>query len=322
MRRTWLATAAVATSFSLRLAAAEAPQNATAIDYVKSNGLVAAAYRGGQVVVWEAESGRVRNIFNAPGSAATLNQRIAHFSADGRIIAYTAEGDAGLLAYNLDQGSSTVLVPHRLLYRGITAFAWSNQDDTLLVAIGRDIALVRATGHIEWQRRLETRSLITDIVWHPTEKFYTVATDDTTVSSYETIGGQLMASETIETVARPTRVRVGWSKDGSSLAANVEKESLKVLDPDTLKTRKSIPCSCVDFDWSPARRELAASAPPKIALFSDLGAKVRELQTPFEGAGPILWVDENHILAAAADSAVVLRDARSPKVLKTYLPPK
>jgi WD40 repeat protein len=264
----------------------------------------------------------VRNIFNAPGSASNWNKRIARFSVNGRFVAYTAEGDAGLVAFNLDQNSSTILVPHRLLYRGITAFNWSQQEDMLLVAIGRDIALVRSNGHIEWQRRLETRSLITDIVWHPTEKFYTVATDDTTVSSYETISGQLMASEMLETVSHPTPVRVEWSKDGFALVANVQKGNLVVLDPDTLKPRKSIPCGCVDFGWSPTRRELVASTQTKIAVFSDFGSKGREFQTPFEGAGPLIWMDENRILAAGPDSAVALREARGPKVLKTFLPPR
>src|SRR5215467_13684578 len=110
MHGRWFATVLVAMSFGSRLTA-EAPQDAAAIDYDKSKGLVAAAYRGGQVVVWEFDSGRVRNIFNAPGSATAWNSRIARFSPDGRFIAYTAEGDAGLIAYNLDQDASTPLVP-------------------------------------------------------------------------------------------------------------------------------------------------------------------------------------------------------------------
>jgi hypothetical protein len=322
MERAWFAAVAVAISFGVGIAAAGAPQEATAIDYVKSNGLVAAAYRGGQVVVWEFESGRVKAVFNGPGFGTSLNKRTAHFNSDGHILAYTAEGEAGLVATDLNRGTSTTLVPHRLLYRGIAAFSWSHQEDNVLVAIGRDIALISATGHTEWQRRLETRSLITDIAWHPSEKFYTVTTDDTVVSSYETISGQLIASEKMEAVAQPTGVRVGWFKDGSALVANVYKNGLIVLDPETLKPKKTIACGCVDFDWNPARREIAASAPPKIAVFPELASKGRDIQTPFECAGPVVWADESYILAAGPDSSVVLRDARSPKVLRTFMPPK
>lgn len=305
-------------SFGFPVTAANLPRDVVAIDYAKSKGLVAAAYQGGQVVIWEFESGRVRSVFNAAGERTTRNKPLARFSASGRYIAVTAEGDAGLIAYDLDQGPSTVLIPRRLLYLGIKACAWSHQEDSLLVAIGRDIAFVSVAGRIQWQRRLETRSVITDVAWHPSERFYTVATDDASVSSYETISGQVIASALMETVAHPVPVKVGWTSDSSSLVAGIQGGNLALLDPETLKPRKSIPCTCTDFDWSPAKKELAATAPPNILVLSEFGQKAREIRTPFEGAGPILWTDETHILAGAPNSAVVLREARSPKITRTF----
>jgi hypothetical protein len=105
--------------------------------------------------------------------------------------------------------------------------------------------------------------------------------------------------------------------NGSSLAAVIQRGNLALLDPDSLKPRKLIPCNCIDFDWSPAKKELAATAPSNIIVFSESGQK-REIHTTFDGNSPILWTDESHLLTAFSDSAVVLRDARTSKIVKTF----
>ena len=320
MKRAWLAAAAVATQFTLPLPAAEPPREVISIDYARDKGLVAAAYQGGQVVVWESASGRVRNVFHPAGPHPTLNKPLAQFSPDGRRLAFTAEGD-GLVVYDLEAGTSTVAVPRRLLYRGITSFHWSHQQDAILAAIGRDIALVSPAGRIQWQRRLETKSLITDVVWHPSERLYTVATDDTVVSSYETVSGQVTATAMIETVAHATEVKLGWSKDGSAIVAVLKGKDLALLDPDTLKPAKLLPCSCSGFDWSPSGKEIAAAAPPNIAVFTASGQRAREIHIAFDGSSPVLWADDAHLLTAFTDSSIVLRDARSPKVIRTFALP-
>jgi WD40 repeat protein len=254
MKRAFLATAVVATFCFFQLHAWDSVRNVVGLDFAKSTGLVAAAYEGGQVMVWELESGRVRNVLNTFGLKSNLNRPLAHFSPDGHRIAYTTDGDAGLVLYDLEKGTSTPIVPRRLLYLGIAAFRWSNEDDSLLVAIGRDITLVNANGRIVWQRRLETKSLISDVVWHPDEHSYTVATDDTTVSSYDTVTGQIIASSVLDSAAHAVPVKIGWSRDGAALIAGLARKALMVLDPQTLKTKKSIPCNCADFAWNPARR--------------------------------------------------------------------
>lgn len=319
MKRVLLA-AAVAASVSLHAGSAGL-RNVVTIDYAKARGLVAAAYQGGQVVVWDFASGSVKKVFGAAGAGTTRNKPLVHFSPDGRRLAFTAEGDAGLMVYDLETGASAVVVPGRLLYRGITAFSWSRLQDSMLVAIGRDILLVTAAGHIQWQRRLETRAIISDVVWHPSEKFYTVATDDTTVSSWETAIGRVISTAMLDTAARSAPVKVGWNHEGFSLAAVVAGEKLALLDPDTLKPEKSVPCKCTGFEWSPSGKELAAWAPPNIAVFTAAVQRAREIHTAFEGAGALVWADDNHILAAFSDATVVLRDARSPKVVKTFAPP-
>lgn len=313
--------AAAAIAWPMMAKAADLKPLVISIDQARDRGLVAAAYQGGQVVIWDIASGAVRSVFNAAGLGATRNKPLAHFSADGRRLAFTAEGDAGLIVFDLDKGSSTVVVPRRLLYRGITAFSWSRQSDTMLVAIGRDIVLFDATGHLHWQRRLETRAIIKDVVWHPSEKFYTVATDDATVSSYETISGRVIASAVIDSGNRSAPVKVRWSSDGSALVACIQGGILALLDLETLKPSKLIPCNCTDFDWSPSSKELAASIPPNIAVFTESGQRSREIRTPFDGGSPVLWADPGHIFAASSDSTVVLRDARSPKIIKTFMFP-
>ena len=321
MRRMLLTATAISAALTLRAGSPNSQRNVISIDHSKSQGLVAAAYQNGQVVVWDFASGSIKKVFGAAGTGSPRNKPLVHFSPDGRRLALTTEGEAGLMACDLETGASTVVVPHRLLYRGITAFSWSRQQDSLLVAIGRDILLVTAAGHIQWQRRLETRAIISDVVWHPSEKFYTVATDDTTVSSYETVSGQVMSTAAIGSAAHSAPVTVGWNQEGSSLAAVVEGEKLALLDPDSLKPGKTIPCKCTDFAWNPAGRELAAWAPPNIAVFTTSGQRAREIHTAFEGPSPVLWPDDTHILAAFSDAAVVLRDARSPKIIKTFAPP-
>jgi WD40 repeat protein len=319
MNRVWLA-AAAGTLFGLQMAAGELQRDVLSIGYTKEKGLVAAAYRGGQVVVWDFESGRVKNVYNASAPKSTLNQPLAHFSATGRRLAFTQEGDAGLISYDLETGASTVLVPHRLLVKGITAFSWSQQADTMLVAIGRDIFLINAQGHMQWQHRLETRAIITDVVWHPSEKFYTVATDDGEVSTWETSSGRLTSSAKLEIGAQSVAMKVGWtSEDG--LVASARGRSLTVLDPETLKPKKTTPCNCRDFTWSPDGKELFAWAPPSIAVFSESGQRAREIRTPFEGEGPIEWAGEGRLLTAFDDSAVVLRDARTGKIVRTFASP-
>jgi len=322
MKRALLAAAVVAaTSVRVQAGAAAAPRHVITIDYAKGKGLVSAAYQGGQVVVWDFASGSVKKVFGAAGAETTRNKPLVHFSPDGRRVAFTAEGEAGLLIYDLDAGSSAVVVPSRLLYRGITAFSWSRQQDSMLVAIGRDILLVTAAGHIQWQRRLETRAIISDVVWHPSEKFYTVATDDTTVSTWETVSGRVIATAMLDSGAHSAPVKVGWNAEGFSLAAVVEGEKLALLDPESLKPDKPFPCKCTGLDWSPSGKELAAWAPPNIAVFSGSGQRAREIHTTFEGTGPVVWADDSHILAAFSDASVVLRDARSPKAIKTFAPP-
>jgi uncharacterized protein with WD repeat len=318
MKRVWLAAIAVAV-FSPRMAAGELQLDVLSIDYTKEKGLVAAAYRGGQVVVWDFESGRVKNAYNASAPKNTLNQPLAHFSAGGRHLAFTQEGDAGLVSYNTDSRASIVLVPHRLLVRGIAAFNWSQQTDSMLVAIGRDIFLIDAQGHTRWQRRLETRAIITDVEWHPTEQFYTVATDSGELSTWETSSGRLTGSSKLEIGPHSAAVKVGWTSE-DSLVASVRGVSLAVLDPETLKTKKTTPCNCFDFTWSPGGKELFAWDPPSIAVFSEAGQRTREMRTPFDGVGPIVWAGEGRLFTAFSDSAVVLRDARSGKIIRTFAP--
>ena len=96
MKRFWLA-AIAAMLFSLQMAGGELERDILSIGYTKEKGLVAAAYRGGQIVVWDFDSGRVKNIYNASAPKNTLNQPVAHFSAGGRRLAFTQEGDAGLI---------------------------------------------------------------------------------------------------------------------------------------------------------------------------------------------------------------------------------
>jgi hypothetical protein len=318
MKRVCLATIA-ATVFSPQMAAGELQRDVLSIAYTQEKGLVAAAYRGGQVVVWDFESGRVKNVYDASAPKSTLNQPLAHFSADGHRLAITQEGDAGLISYDLDTGASTVLVPHRLLVKGITAFSWSPQTDSMLVAIGRDIFLVNAQGRTQWQRRLETRAIITDAAWHPSGKFYTVATDNGEVSTWETSSGRVAGSSKLDTGAHSAAVKVGWI-DEDSLVASVRGVSLAVLDPETLKPKKTTACNCVDFTWRPNGKELFAWTPPSIAIFSESGQRTREIRTPFEGESPIVWAGDGRLLTAFSDSAVVLRDAHSGRIIRTFAP--
>jgi WD40 repeat protein len=318
MDRAWLAVAAMAASLGLPAAGAPLPGDIVTIDYAKAAGLVAAAGQGGQVVVWEFSSGNIRNVFQASGDKNPRSRPLARFSADGRRLAYTSEGEAGLIIYNFATKSSTPLVPRRLLYLGIVAASWSRQEDSLLVAIGRDVVLIAAGGQTRWKRRLETQSVITDVVWQPSEQSYTVATDDTAVSSYDTVTGQLLASSVIDEGAHSADVKVAWTSGGSALAAVVRGKGLALLDPGTLKSQKRIPCNCIDFDWSPAQKELIASAPPDLIAFTAAGQRTRDMHTAFDGASPVIWVDDGHILSAASDSSVVLHDARSPKIVKTF----
>src|SRR5580700_6568593 len=104
MKRIWLAGLALAFC-SVRMPAGELQRDVLSIDYAKQKGLVAAAYRGGQVVVWELDSGRIKNVYNASAAKNTLNQPLAHFSAGGRRLAFTQEGDSGLISYDLDTGA-------------------------------------------------------------------------------------------------------------------------------------------------------------------------------------------------------------------------
>jgi hypothetical protein len=96
--------------------------------------------------------------------------------------------------------------------------------------------------------------------------------------------------------------------------------SLSVLDPETLKPKKTTACNCLDFAWSPAGKEIFAWAPPSVAVFSEAGQRTRDMRTPFDGEGPIVWAGEGRLLTAFSDSAVVLRDARSSKILRTFAP--
>ena len=189
----------------------------------------------------------------------------------------------------------------------------------MLVAIGRDIFLIDFQGHTLWQRRLETRAIISDVVWHPSGNFYTVATDDGAVSTWETASGRVTASSKLDTGGHSAAVKVGWTSE-DWLVAEVRGLSLAVLDPETLKPQKTAACTCLDFTWSPGGKELFVWAPPNIAIFSESGQRTREIHTPFEGEGPIVWAGDGRLLTAFSDSAVVLRDARSGKILRTFAP--
>jgi WD40 repeat protein len=318
MQRVCLA-AIAATVLSLPLAADELQRDVLSIGYTMEKGLVAAAYRGGQVVVWDFESGRVKNVYNASAPKNTLNLPLVHFSAGGRHLAFTQEGDAGLISYDLASGAATVLVPRRLLVKGITAFSWRQQADSMLVAIGRDILLINAQGRTQWQRRLETRAIITDVEWHPSEQFYTVATDGGEVSTWETASGRVTGSSKLETGSHSTPVTVGWTSE-DWLLASVRGGSLAVLDPETLKPKKTTPCNCLSFTWSPAGKEVFVWDPPNIAIFSESGQRTREIRTPFQGESPIVWAGDGRLLTAFTDSALVLRDCRTGKIIRTFAP--
>ena len=314
-----LPAAAAVVFFSLQMAAAELQKEVRSVAYSKEKGLVAAAYRGGQVVVWDFESGRVKKVYNASAPKDTLNQPLVHFSAGGRRLAFTQEGEAGLVSYDPDSGASTVLVPRRLLVQGITAFNWAPQADSMLVAVGREIFLINGQGRTLWQRRLETRTMITDVAWHPSEKYYTVATDLGEVSTWETASGRVAGSSKLEIGAHAVAVKVGWTSE-DSLVASVRGVNLAVLDPETLKAKKTTACNCLDFTWSADGKQLFAWAPPSIAVFSEAGQHMRDMRTPFDGEGPIVWAGEGRLLTAFSDAAVVLREARSGKIMRTFAP--
>ena len=318
MNRVWPAAAAAALC-SLQLLAGALQRDVLSIGYSKEKGLLAAAYRGGQVVVWDFGSGHVKHAYNASGPKDTLNQPLVHFSAGGRYLAFTQEGDAGLVSYNTATDASAVLVPRRLLVKGITAFSWAPQADAVLVAIGHDVFLVDAGGHRQWQHRLETRAIITDVVWHPSGKYYTVATDNGEVSTWETASGGVVSSSMLESGAHAVPVKLGWTGD-DSLVACVRGVSLAVLDPETLKPKKTTACHCLDFSWMPGGRELFAWAPPDIVVFSGSGQRTREIRTPYDGEGPIVWAGDGRLLTAFSGSTVVLRDAHSGKILQTFAP--
>jgi len=304
---------------SAHLAAGEPQQEVLSVGFSKEKGLVAGAYRGGQVIVWDFETGRVKNVYNASGPKNTLNQPLAHFSANGRRLAFTQEGDAGLISYDLAAGASSVLVPRRLLVKGISAFTWSQLVDTLLVAVGRDIFMVDAQGRVKWQHRLETRALITDVAWHPTDQYYTVATDDGVISTWETISGRVISSSKLDVGSHSAAVKVGWTSE-DTLIATVQGASFSVLDPETLKPKKTTACNCISLAWNPGGKEIYAWAAPNIAFFSEGGQKIREIRTPYDGQGPIVWAGDGRLLTAFSDSSVVLRDSRSGKILRTYAP--
>jgi hypothetical protein len=114
-------------------------------------------------------------------------------------------------------------------------------------------------------------------------------------------------------------VKVGWTGE-DWLVAEVRGVSLAVLDPETLKPKKTAACNCLDFTWSSGGKELFAWAPPNIAIFSESGQRTREMHTPFEGEGPIVWAGDGRLLTAFSDSAVVMRDARSGKIIRTFAP--
>ena len=308
------------TAFSASLpAVAGAPvREVSSIAYCPAKGLVAAAYRGGQVVLWEFDSARVRKVFNAAPPAVTWNKPLAQFSPDGNFLAFTQEGDAGLLAYQVDTGQSTLLVPKRLLVEGIAALNWSPASDSILVAVGRSIFLVSHGGRSRWQRRLETRALITDVAWHPSQKVYTVAVDDGEISTWEATSGRLIASARLDIGGYGVPVKVMWT-DAYSLVAEVRGASLVWLDPETLKPQTVTACHCLDFAGSGTG--IFAWEPPVVAVFSQAGRRARELRTPFAGDGAIAWADGGHIFTPAADSAVDLRDARSGRVIRTFTLP-
>ncbi len=316
MKRVLFAAAAVLFC-SLQLAAGELQRDVLSIGYTK--GLVAAAYRGGQVVLWDFETAGVKHVYNASAPKNTLNLPLVHFSGTGRRLAFTQEGEAGLISYDLTTGASTVLVPHRLLVKGITAFSWSQQVDSVMVAIGRDIFLINAQGHTQWQHRLETRAIITDVVWHPSESYYTVATDNGEVSTWEAASGRVISSTKLDTGGHSAAVKVGWTSE-DTLVASARGVSLAILDPETLKPKKITACNCLDFTWSPGGKEIFVWEPPNIAIFSEAGQRTREIRTPFAGDSPIVWAGEGRVLTAFSDSTVVLRDARSGKVLRTFAP--
>jgi len=319
MKQLWLAAAALLWPCAANPAAGELQRDALSLDYSKDKGLLSAAYRGGQVVVWDFETGHVKKAFNESAPKATLNRPLAQFNASGRLLAFTQEGDAGLVAYDLASGKSTVLIPRRLLVRGITSFNWARQTDALLIAVGRDIFLVDAAGRTVWQRRLETRAIITDVIWHPSEKFYTVATENGEVSTWETASGRVLGSAKLETGGHATPVRIGWTSE-DFLAAVVHGASLMLLDPETLKPKKTIACNCQALSWSGNGKEIFVWNPPAISVYSEAGQRTRELRTSFEGESPILWIGEGRLLTDGPDSTVVLRDARSGKTLRTFAP--
>jgi WD40 repeat protein len=318
MKRVWFAATAALVGCSVQLAAGELQRDVLSIDYARQKGLVAAAFRGGQVVIWEFESGRVKRAFNESAPKNTLNTPLAQFNASGRLLAFTQESDAGLISYDLEADKSTVLVPRRLLVRGITAFNWSRQGDSMLVSIGRDIFLIDAAGHAQWQRRLETRAIITDVVWHPSGKFYTVATDNGEISTWETASGRVLGASKLQ-IGAHSAIKVGWTSE-DSLVASVGGVSLALLDPETLKPKKTIPCNCSGFTWSANGREIFAWTPPSVSVFSESGQRTRELRTPLDGESPVVWAGEGRLLTGYSDSTVVLRDAHSGKIVRTFQP--
>jgi WD40 repeat protein len=319
MKPVWLAAAAATffIVFSTRMAAGDLPPGVLSIAYSKEKGLVAAAYRGGQVVIWDFATGRAKSVYNASPPKDTLSRPLVHFSAGGRRMAFTQEGDAGLISYDTDTGASTVLVPRRLLVKGIAAFSWSHQSDSMLVAIGHEIFLINAQGHTQWQRRPEQRALITDVAWHPSEEYYTMATEEGAISTWDAASGRVISSSKLETGGHPGAVKVGWANE-DTLVASVRGVNLAVLDPETLKPGKTTACNCQDFAWSPGGKQIFAWSPPNVVLFGESGQRAGEVRTPFDGDGPIVWAGEGRLLTAISGSGVVLRDSRSGKVMRTF----
>jgi len=299
--------------WELRQTLVRRPSSFECVAWSPDGSLVAGAASDGLIWIWEAATGKVRQVLEGHKDAVLS----VAWSPDGRVLA-SGGWDATVRLWEVATGKALqVLEGHT---SGVASVAWS-PDGRVLASGGGDNTVrlwEAATGKV--RQVLEGHTLwVLSVAWSPDGRVLASGGRDNTVRLWEAATGkvrQVLEGHTLWVLS------VAWSPDGRVLASGGWDATVRLWEAATGKVRQVLEGHTLwvlSVAWSPDGRVLASGGwDATVRLWEAATGKVRQvLEGHTNWVQSVAWSPDGRVLASGGmDNTVRLWEAATGKALQ------